>query len=166
MPRVPKALTADRELKAIELRKAGLTYEQIGAAVGISHEGARKAVLRVLSRLVAFTHEEATALREIQLLRINDMRKSVWAQARTGHLASIDRVIRLDEREAKLTGIDAPERTLVREDLRVTVSYVDTPLPDYGTTTSRRLPAPLEAPTEGGVVEYVDVPLPDQDDGA
>jgi DNA-binding CsgD family transcriptional regulator len=158
MPRVPKALTAERESKAIELRKAGASYEQIGLVLGISHEGARKAVLRVLARLEALTIEEAETLRAIQLLRINDMRRAIWAQARSGHLASIDRVIRLDEREARLTGIEAPDRTLISGDLHIIVEYYDTPLPDYSTPTSHLIAAP--AAQEGRIeVEYPDIPL-------
>ena len=164
MSRATKVVARERELKAIELRKAGAAYEQIGRTLGITHEGARKAVLRALARIIDLTNETAETYRQLQLVRIDDMRKSVWAQARSGHLAAIDRVLRLDEREARLLGLFAPEQAEVRGDLRVVVEYIDRPMPEYALGPGRSLIAPRSRTVEAAVIEHGEL-LPPGDDG-
>jgi DNA-binding CsgD family transcriptional regulator len=48
----------EREAEALKLKRAGETYESIGAQLSITHEGARKAVLRALDRLPQPAAEE------------------------------------------------------------------------------------------------------------
>lgn len=54
----PRNTTAmEREHKAVELRKAGATYDQIGENLGITSEAARKAVKRSMERVAALRDE-------------------------------------------------------------------------------------------------------------
>jgi DNA-directed RNA polymerase specialized sigma24 family protein len=50
-PTSPRMLRAmKREARAIEMRLEGATYEEISEKLGITNEGARSCVLRVLER--------------------------------------------------------------------------------------------------------------------
>jgi len=107
-------LAKDRELECLALRKAGATYDQIGEKVGITREGARKAVSRALAELSAATTEEAKEVRHLELERLDAMLLGLWQKASRGDPASVDRVLRIQERRARLLGLDAdPSRHVV-----------------------------------------------------
>lgn len=125
--------SAERDALACRMHNEGSTYPQIAEALGYAdHSGARKAVARALAALVA---EPAGHMRTIQLARIDLALVEVFRVMRTQHiavsngrvimdpadptkplrddgptLAAIDRLIRLEERRAKLLGLDAPTR--------------------------------------------------------
>ncbi|MDF1565280.1 MAG: hypothetical protein P1V51_19745 [Deltaproteobacteria bacterium] len=97
---------AHKRRKALELKKAGYTYEIIAQQVGYADRGAaHKAVQTALREI---TREPAEELLELQLQRLDDMRASVWARARKGDTKAIYAVVKIDEREAKLIGLNAP----------------------------------------------------------
>lgn len=117
-PKVTRA--RDREAKALELRKAGASFPAIGQALGISDEGARKAVSRALARVAQQTDESATEYRALELERLDHMQMKIARQVNDGHLGAIDRALRIMERRAKLLGLDAP----VRQDVQATIGYI------------------------------------------
>jgi hypothetical protein len=100
-------LAKNRELECLALRKAGATYDQIGDKVGITREGARLAVSRALADLSAATTEEAKEVRHLELERLDAMLLGLWQKASRGDPASVDRVLRIQERRARLLGLDA-----------------------------------------------------------
>ena len=100
----------EREIKALELRKAGATYVQIAEALGISRAGAHKVVLRALARLEKEAGEEAEHLRRLEIERLDAMLLAIWPHVKKGSLGAIDRAIRIMERRAKLLGLDAPTK--------------------------------------------------------
>lgn len=134
----------EREMLAFELRKGGMSYSQIadalpprtlknGAQKKVTTQCACQLVNRVLKRIVDATDEDAVTVRKMELERLNDLLLGVWDQARTGHLGSVDRVIRIMERRAKLVGLDQMEGVnlnvswsdLVRKAEDVRVKYGD-----------------------------------------
>lgn len=58
------------------------------------------------------------------LQRLDRLIAGTWDQARKGHLGSIDRVVRLLERRAKMLGYDAPEQLNLGGDLTTKVEIV------------------------------------------
>lgn len=104
-----KVTARERELRALELRKAGLTYLQIAQQLGITEQGAHKAVMRTLKRLNERIMEQAAEVRRLELERLDAMLLSLWPQARKGNLGAIDRVLRIMQRRADLLGLDAPK---------------------------------------------------------
>ena len=98
----------ERELEALELRKQGFTYEQIGKRMGITATGAFYATRRALGRIIDKTSEEALQQRTLQHERLEEMLAALWPKRNIPTYA--DRIIRILEREAKLYGLDAPER--------------------------------------------------------
>lgn len=113
--RVVKA--AERRAKAFELRKAGLSYQTIGAQLGITRQSAHSLVTTALRQLNEKTAEDAAELTRLELERLDDCQAVVVHEMRTGRnrLAAVDRLLRIQERRAKLIGLDAPERLAVRE---------------------------------------------------
>lgn len=123
--------SAERDAEACRLRTLGHTYDQIAAEVGFADRSkARQAVERGLTAIVA---EPASELRVLELARLDELWRRAWAilerehqvvqlgkvvrdrdgQAVVDHgptLQAIDRLLKIQERRAKLLGLDAPTR--------------------------------------------------------
>ena len=94
----------ERQAKALELRKAGATYQQISDQLGYSnYKSAARSVKTALERLV---REPAEELRNMELERLNHMLLTLWPRVQGGEYPAIDRAIRIGERIAALTGYD------------------------------------------------------------
>lgn len=98
---------AERRIKAFELRKAGTRYRAIGNALGISEAQAHRDVAKVLQSLV-LPEGEIKMARVLEEARLDAMLFALWGSANQGHLGTIDRVLRIMERRARLLGLDAP----------------------------------------------------------
>lgn len=122
-----RCTTAERRLRALELRKAGRTFVQIGAELGISHQAANKLVKQALDDLAAAAHETAEDMRRLDLERLDAMHAGLWEAAANGKWLSVDRVLAIMERRAKLAGLDAPAKQQVLGDpdepLTIVVRY-------------------------------------------
>ena len=101
-----------RQAEALELRKAGLTYEEIAKRLGYgSRTAAYTAVKRALTELAEETSASAEQLRELENSRLDRLHTIVWAQATQNRdLAAVDRAVRISERRAKLFGLDLNEQ--------------------------------------------------------
>jgi hypothetical protein len=95
---------AEKRARALELRKAGATYDQIAQRLGFSNRGnAQRAVLTALKEITA---EPAVEVRQLELERLDAMLLGLWQQARNGDVNAVDRALRIAERRAKLLGLD------------------------------------------------------------
>jgi hypothetical protein len=103
-------LAREREVQALELRKAGATYEAIGAKLGMTAQGAHAVVKRVLERMSAETDEAAAEVRRLELERLDTAVLAIASQVKRGNLGAIDRWLRISESRRKLLGIDAPNK--------------------------------------------------------
>lgn len=104
--------TAARDAEACRLRTLGLTYEQIASQLGFSdRSNARSAVERGLVAIVA---EPAEELRTLELARLDELTQRAWGilddEPPGVALQAIDRILKIQERRAKLLGLDAPTR--------------------------------------------------------
>ena len=105
----PRRINAkERALKAVELRKAGATYQAIADQLGFrSPQGAYDAVKRTLLRTAQAPSDE---LRVLEIERLDTMLLAIWAAVRAGNYGAIDRAIRIAARRAALLGLDAPDK--------------------------------------------------------
>jgi DNA-binding CsgD family transcriptional regulator len=105
------AAVRQREADALDLRAEGLTFQEIGARLGVSRQMAARIVRRGLRALPRESAAELVVLQDAQL----DM---IWAamfpRAVEGSPRAAAVCIRVLERRAKLHGLDAPTRTEVR----------------------------------------------------
>lgn len=106
----PSPAILEKELQIIELRRAGVTWEQIAREVGFKNaSGAYKMYQRAAERMVRPDLEE---YRDMQLDRLERMHKAVWLRAKDGDLRAIEMALRIGDREAKLLGLDAPTKIM------------------------------------------------------
>ena len=123
-----EAVIEQRRAKAWEMRLDGKSYREIGEALGVAHTTAHAYVMAVLERTKKENNESAEHWRQISVARlekalnvVKDALKAVLIDPETGmpiddtenhelRLKAIDRLIKLEERKAKLLGMDAPSK--------------------------------------------------------
>ncbi len=97
---------AARNERALELHLAGASYQKIATALGFaSKSSAHEAVQKALasSRPVTIAGEAL----ETELARLDAMLVGLWAAARRGNVAAVDRVLKIMERRSKYLGLDS-----------------------------------------------------------
>lgn len=98
----------ERHLAALELRKAGASYQTIAERLGYrSSSGAHKAVS---SALKATLREPADELRELEVTRLDAALLAIWRRVQSGDERAIDRLLGIMKRRAALLGLDRPAR--------------------------------------------------------
>lgn len=100
----------ERQVKALELRRSGMTYFEIAAALGIGKSQAQRYVQAGLAGAREQVASEASDLRAEEVSRLDGMLRGLWTDARKGHLGAVEKVLKIMERRAKLLGLDAPTR--------------------------------------------------------
>ena len=99
---------AERGHMALELRKAGVTYEEIAKRVGYNSKGrCYDAIMRLLRKTA---QEPADEVRRLEINRLDALWLRAYTQVQKGDLGAIDRCLRIMERRARLLGLDAPLR--------------------------------------------------------
>jgi DNA-binding CsgD family transcriptional regulator len=139
-----KIAVAEREARALALRRDGHTYAEIGQALGINRQMATRIVQRGLRRIPVENAEQARA---VELLTLNHLQVQALAVLRRRHyfvqggevvkrsdpetgeeeellddgpvLAAISCVLRVQQRRAALLGLDAPTEARVLADIRL-----------------------------------------------
>lgn len=105
-----RALAQERRKKAFDLRKGGANYQQIGDALGMSRQGARKTVEAAIDKLNEEVSDAALHYRTLQLERLERMHFGLWTRAINGDDTAVDRIIKIMDRQAKLLGLDSPTK--------------------------------------------------------
>lgn len=173
--RAKRADTAKRRTEAIRLRMAGESFESIAAKLGYNSRGAAcQDITRALEQAVMEQARSVEVYREEELQRLDMLLAEAWTVLKRAHvtvshgrivrddleepilddgptLAAIDRILKIEERRAKLLGLDAPQRHEV-----VSIDAVDAEI--------ARLSAELgigEAPTAPGAKGFAAVAAPE-----
>ena len=116
---VPAPELVDREVKVLELRRAGLTWSRIAEQTGYAdHTGAYAAYKRAIKRT---QQEPADQLRDLELERVDRLQLALWPKAMEGDTNATNTIIRLMQRRADLLGLDAPKTTKL--DAQVTTVF-------------------------------------------
>ena len=106
--KVPDPELVEKEIRVLELRRAGLTWQSISEQTGYAEAtGAYAAYKRAIKRVMAEPVEE---VRTQELDRLDRMQVAVWNRALKGDDKAINTVLRLMERRARLLGLDAAQR--------------------------------------------------------
>lgn len=109
-PAGQKENAAERRVNALNLRKSGASFRQIGDQLGVDAATAYRDVQRALADLAKEQRESAEQLRQLELERLDALQIALWVQARQGNQGAVDRVLRIMERRARLLGLDAPTK--------------------------------------------------------
>ena len=107
---VRRIRTTEKTLRALELRKRGLNYTQIGKKLGCHRSTACRYVLSELENLADKCREEAAHVRDLELQRLDALYLVAYAEVEEGNVPAIDRCLRIMERRAKLLGLDAAQK--------------------------------------------------------
>lgn len=94
---------AERAARALELRREGRPFDEIGAELGVSAQAAHQMVSRALK---ALTQAPARELAALEIDRLDALTAAVMPAAMAGDLSAVDRAIRIAERRARLCGLD------------------------------------------------------------
>lgn len=168
LPKRPRGLTKkgrSRDNEALRLKALGYSLEEIADKLELSHDPRRAAaaIKRALGSVFRFATDEHRAL---ELESYDELEVALWRQLRKTHLMvdrgtivfdehgdpisddrfvleTIDRIMKIKERRAKLLGLDAPTRTEVisldsidaeiarlQQELEVTMNAVEDEVPD------------------------------------
>ena len=99
----------EKQRKALELRLAGATLDEIARVLGFADpSGADKSIRRAMKDTI---QEPADAVRQLELGRMDKALKNIWPHVLTGNFGAVDRLIKIQERRARLLGLDAPARS-------------------------------------------------------
>lgn len=123
-----KIAAAERQQKALMLRKGGATYQSIADTLGYANRSsAADAVTRALQDTV--DRELADELRRIENERLDALWQPMYARALTGDQAAVDRCLRIMERRAAINGLDAPvtmrQAVITEEDFDRAIAKLD-----------------------------------------
>jgi hypothetical protein len=101
---------AEGKHDALELRKRGWAYREIGEHFGITTAAAHLRVKTALAECRKQTEELADDVREIELQRLDRSLKALELAIESGDARAIDTSIRLAERRARLLGLDTAQK--------------------------------------------------------
>jgi hypothetical protein len=101
---------AARRVDALTYRLAGASYRKIAKQLGVSVETAWSDVQSELRALRSIAVQDAEELRELEMQRLDQWALYLAPAAQTGDARAIATLVRIQERRAKLLGIDAPTR--------------------------------------------------------
>jgi DNA-binding CsgD family transcriptional regulator len=118
-----KLTAAERRVESLQLRKKGFSYFEIGEKLDVSGRTVRRDVQKYLEIIAQTCTETAEEVREIELQRLDGLWTVAHDKAIKGDLPAIDRCLRIQERRAKLLGLDAVQR--VEHSGSVGVTIVD-----------------------------------------
>src|SRR6476620_11193929 len=106
--RMPSLTLTDRRVACLEMRRKGLRYAEIGAALGISEPTAWRHVQQGIAAIIT---EPAKAVLAIELERLDGLWVPQFAKAtESGDREACLSCLRIMERRAKLLGLDVQER--------------------------------------------------------
>jgi transposase len=99
-----------RRERAINLRIEGQPYREIAKLLGVSLSQARSDVEAVLERTREHADETAQRMRKISLERLDRLTRGLMPKADRGDSRAAEVIAKIEERRAKLVGMDAPEK--------------------------------------------------------
>lgn len=135
----------ERQRQAVELRKAGVGFEEIAQRLGYGGpSGAYNAVKAALRKTI---QQPADELRALELARLDALLLGIWADARKGNVLKIDRVLKIMAKRAEYLGLDAPKRYKDETDRR---KEAETIAAEIGKADDPAIVAQIEADLQRG----------------
>lgn len=98
----------EKTLRCLELRRAGMTYDQIAERIG--YKSAAAVYTLVKDALDKSMQEPIEDVRRLEIDRLDRLELAVWPKAMNGDLGAADRILKIAERRARLLGLDAPSK--------------------------------------------------------
>ena len=122
-----RILAQQKRRQAVELRKAGATYQIIAEQVGYNDaSAARKAVMKAYGEII---QEPVQELKTLQIERLNHMLLVLWPQVQQGDLGAMNTSLSIMNKIDHLMGTEAAREIKVQNDSAILV--VDGNKDDY-----------------------------------
>lgn len=91
--------TDPNSLRVVELRRAGVAFEQIAERLGLGEAATARAMYDQ-----ALASDDKRFDPELEAARLERLHTAIWPVAAKGDLAAIDRVVKIGERRERLVG--------------------------------------------------------------
>lgn len=101
---------AERQIKAFELRKAGASYRDIGAQLGVSHKTVHEDVQDVLAELAEQRLASAAEYVTLELERLDAAQLALFQHLDSGDPQIVNAWVKVSESRRRLLGLDAPTK--------------------------------------------------------
>lgn len=133
-PKLTQQQVAERRAKAVQLRMAGATAEEIAVSLqygGRTDKSRRDAVHMDLKRAFEAANrnrdESVEQYRALELDRLDRLQRGSWQAAVGGDPKAVASVLAILDRRCKLLGLDAPVKvdTTVTETTQVDVEFAE-----------------------------------------
>lgn len=98
------ALAAARRVRAVELKTAGLTYEQVADELGYTSRGTAYNV--VAKALREQTTEAVGSLRDLENARLDALQLALWDAAMTGDVRAALAIVQIVKARVHLNGLE------------------------------------------------------------
>jgi transposase len=98
------ALAAARRVRAVELKTAGLTYEQVADELGYTSRGTAYNV--VAKALREHTTEAVGGLRTLENARLDALQLALWDAAMTGDVRAAVAIVQIVKARVHLNGLE------------------------------------------------------------
>lgn len=164
---VPSDEQLEKERQCLELKRAGLPFDEIAARVGYSNRGsAYRAYQRAMARTL---QQPAAEIRQLEADRLDRLQVALWTKAMKGDGWAVDRVLSIMERRARLLGLDhadgLAERQQRLDELQaaLVVRALTGILDDLQLTPEQRLLVGQVVPARLRAIAAADVVLEDED---
>ena len=102
--------SASTAIKALEMRKAGASYQQIANTLGISKTMAHKHVKKALAELSKQNQQLAQTYRAMQVARLEALLAGIYTKATKGDLGAVEKARRVIDSISNLVGANAPQK--------------------------------------------------------
>jgi hypothetical protein len=117
LPPPPSEGTQKR--RAVDLRAAGTSYPDIADELGVDPTTAFHYVEEAPERFLGEEIRCSDTARKLHVERLRALLQAAWPKAMAGDANAIASCLRIMEREAKLLGLDAPQKVDITQRLRV-----------------------------------------------
>lgn len=132
----------ERRKRAVDLRVAGVTWEQVATQAGYtSRWAAYQDISRWLSRSATGLREQTETLRELELMRLDRALRAIWPQVLAGDTQSVNTMLKIMEQRARLYGVPIRHEVLTIDVVEAQIMELERQLADSGRPPTPRPPS-------------------------
>jgi predicted DNA-binding protein YlxM (UPF0122 family) len=119
-------LETSKRNKALSMRLAGMSFQEIGDHFGMTRQSAWELIHRALAMVPS---RQADELRLEENLRLDIAQARIWSKVLDGDLKAVDAFLRISARRARMNGLDLAAdvsvSVSVRQDLDVALKQLE-----------------------------------------
>jgi hypothetical protein len=142
---------AERQLQALDLRRRGYSYRKIAAELECGLTTAFRDCTRHLEDVREKCREKAEQINDLDLERLDEALMAIWDKVEQGDCKSIETMLKIMERRAKMLGLDSPDRHEVKTGVATPEEAAQLVRQLFGANAAK--PDDVDGEPEGGASE-------------